>query len=436
MLGLGGFLFTCQQFSRAKTFRRENNGRGEEQKGSSFLVLLSAFLHVKPCISRLCFHFSLDPMHKQLSCLFAQPSYGRGPVLILICGRSPKNASFFVVRLTSPLPPHTQHTHHTGNPLHHPQASKTMFGIFGRLNPFGGGGGDKACDIDAPPALATDSTGEMAIKTEDTDQVELPLYEEGMRLLVQLREVLRLDEKEAEELAAHGVEGKGTITAALLQTQAQRLKPVRKSAGGTARGRALHLREHGNNQENSGTSVGARHVAKTKAGRKTEAATAAEETETFMDTQQDDQIQGEPDEEQEFQNTQSSSKRTSPSLPQALACLEIKMISSPDLQSVKLRKTRRRSQEVETESQAGAAAPVATTKTLAKRSRVSKGAAGEGGGEGSHVKSAALQVQNNGAAPDYPPNHSFASMASPEPARRTRVSTRGSARRTSRGSLV
>jgi len=316
-----------------------------------------------------------------------------------------------------------------------------MFGIFGRLNPFGGGGGgDKTCDIDAPPALASDSTMKVAIKTEDRDQVELPLYEEGMRLLVELREVLRLDENEAEE-------AKGTITAALLQTQAQRLKPVRKSGGGTARERALHLREHKNNQENSGTSAGARHMAKTKTDRKTEAATAAEATETFMDTQHDDQNQGEPDEEQEFQDTHSNSKRISPSLPCALACLEIEMISSPDLQSVKLRKTRRRSQEVETESHAGAAATTATTKTPAKRSRVSKGPAGEGGGGGSHVESAALQggshvesaalqVQNNGAAPDSPPNHSFASMASPEPARRTRVSTRGSARRTTRGSLV
>jgi len=305
-----------------------------------------------------------------------------------------------------------------------------MFGIFGRLNPFGGGGGgDKTCDIDAPPALASDSTMKVAIKTEDTDQVELPLYEEGMRLLVELREVLCLNENEAEE-------AKGTITAALLQTQAQRLKPVRKSGGGTARERALHLREHDNNQEYSGASAGAQHMAKTKTDRKTEAATAAEATETFMDTQHDDQIQGEPDEVQEFQDTHSNSKRISPSLPHALACLKIKMISSPDLRSVKLRKTRRRSQEVETESHAGAAATTATTKTPAKRSRVSKGPAGEGGGEGSHVESAALQVQNNGAAPDSPPNHSFASMASPEPARRTRVSTRGSARRTTRGSLV
>jgi hypothetical protein len=308
-----------------------------------------------------------------------------------------------------------------------------MFGIFGRLNPFGGGGGggDKGCD-----AAAMD----VAIKTEEPDQVELlPLYEEGMRLLAELRKALRLDEKEAEELAVPSMaEGKETITAALLQTQAQRLRPVgRKSGGGTARERALHLREHGNNQENSGTSVGARRMSSTKADRKTETA-EAEGTEKSVNNHHDDQIQGEPDNEQEFKDTQPTTKRTSPTLPRALACLEISMISSPDLhQSVKHRKpTRRRSQEVETESAAASASAAAAGKTPAKRSRVSKGAAGERGREGSHLKNAALQVQNNGAAPDSPPNHSFASMASPEPARRTRVSTRGSARRTTRGSLV
>lgn len=330
-----------------------------------------------------------------------------------------------------------------------------MFGIFDRLNPFGGGGSDdKAfCDAAAPlPAPGTtDSTVEATIKMEETDQVELlPLYEEGIRLLVELREVLRLDEKEAEEMAVptttkEVMEGKETITAALLQTQAHRLKPVgRKSGGGSARERALHLREHGNNEENSGTSVGAlgaRRMSSTKADRKTEAAAAAatKESESSMNNDHDDQIQGEPDDEQDFQDTHPTTKRTSPSLPRALACLEIKMIdrmiTSPDLQSVKLRKTRRRSQEVETEG-AVASTSAAADKTPAKRSRVSKGAAGEGGGEGSHVKSAALQAQNNGAIPDSPPTHSFANMASPEPARRTRVSTRGSARRTTRGSLV
>jgi|EP00624_Nannochloropsis_granulata_P004933 hypothetical protein len=303
-----------------------------------------------------------------------------------------------------------------------------MFGILGRLNPFGSGGGeDKGCDTDAIlPALANDTTMEVAIKTEDTEQVELPLYQEGMSLLVELREVLCLNGKESEELGVptktEGAEAKETSP-----------RSVRKSGGGSARERALHLREHGNNQEKSSictTSVVAR--------RRTIIKATTEESQNSMTNRYDDQIQGEPDMDDEhgIQDIHTADKRTSLPPPRALACLKTNMITSPDLKSVKLRKVRRRSQDAEAES-AAASASVAASKTPAKRSRVSKEVAREGRGvEGSHVKSVALQLQTNGAAPDSPPTHCLTSMGSPEPVRCTRISTRGSGRRTTRGSLL
>ncbi|KAM3575294.1 hypothetical protein VYU27_002760 [Nannochloropsis oceanica] len=292
-----------------------------------------------------------------------------------------------------------------------------MFGILGRLNPFGSGGGeDNGCDKDAIlPALANDTTLEVAIKTEDAMQVELPLYQEGMTLLVELREVLCLDGKESEEpsllIKIEGAEAKETIT-----------RLVRKSGGGGARERVLHSREDGDNHENSSICTST-----VPAQRRANVNATTEESETA--NRYDDQIQGEPDVdiEPEFQDIPTADKRTSHPLPRALACLKTNMITSPDLRSV----VRRRSQDAEAGS-AAAGASSAASKTPAKRSRVSREGARQGGGvDDIHVKNI-----TNGAAPDSPPTHSLTSMGSPEPARRTRISTRGSGRRTTRGSLL
>lgn len=331
---------------------------------------------------------------------------------------------------------------------HRHQPLQVMFGIFGRLNPFGGGGEDNACDMDAPPSssslLATAAPQDMAIatiKTEEREE-ELALYEEGMRLLVELRAVLRLGEKvEEEELAVPvPVDAKAMITGALLQKQAQRLRPVlRKSGGGSAREYAIRVAASAQQQGKEGDDENSSMQGVKLRNTNHNVGASKHDQREGHEQKQEDEAQPEPSQEEaaaveddQDHDTQPGKKRAgSGSLPRALACLHSTIITSPDLQAVKLRKTRRRSQEVETENKAsnasvGPATASTTTKTPAKRARSSKaGGAGEGGG--SQVKP---QVHS-------PPNHSFSSMASPEPARRTRGSTtRSSARRSARGSLV
>ncbi len=268
-----------------------------------------------------------------------------------------------------------------------------MFSILGKIVPFGGGGGGKDVKVERATAHPEEpATAPTTPEEEEEEDHSHPLYQEGLRLLRELRSVLALDDEEEgkkEGQEEEGpVRGKPHITGALLQTQAERLRPARKSCDAAA------LVE-------SAADLSAVQLRKAGGGKRRKSQGPHEEEEAAAA----------PEEEAENKRVvvrRGGSTRTGLG------------VTSPQLRAVKgnLRKLRSQDQTQETQT-AG--------KPARRRSK-----------EGEVVDPAFLQTAlqkkfaNANEAPASPSASSVSSIASPVPGRR---STRGSTRKKSKLAL-
>lgn len=271
-----------------------------------------------------------------------------------------------------------------------------MFGIFDKLNLFHGGAAvgshpkssllssfPSTCPLDAP---APKDEG-----MEKEDVTDLPLFQEGMSLLVKLRGVLRVDEEESDRQDHVDEEA------------------VTKAPFDKAQARPMSGPERGESRRET-----------------------FDQLQTSMAPGVDSPCGPSVSENSPLRLLRHDTFR-----PRSAASLGI---TSPELKAVRLRKTRRRTRDQQRQDEC-LRAPEAGAALL--QSKGPQSIQDEGKTDSPAHYPAGLRLQRNAAQSEIQDvnvepsaTHSVPSLTSPDPHKRARRSLRGSARRSTRGSLV